>query len=204
MTHSYIRPQPSKFKYIHSHYHLVFESLVQSQSFAYFWQDRDWDWSINIPDPPKTGLDRFRPVFFGLDRSFSIFGMVKLLKIYLGFKSSPYMSKMSQNWWRYQDINKVLSSYRTFDKMLNISVSFQPIDMLLGYIWRGNWGAQKTSLFAVFYFKISKNRTAGPVFSSLGLVFFWSFPVLRLDFQTLLLPWLFLTVSCYSLLSLHY
>jgi len=94
---------------------------------------------------------------------------------------------MSQNWWRYEDINKVSSSYRTFDKMLNISVSFQPIDMLLGYIWRDNWGAQKTSLSAVFSFEILKDQDCSllkrPVlvrfFSGLGLV-------LRLDLQALL------------------
>ncbi len=37
--------------------------------FVYFWKYRDWDWSINIPEPQKTRLDCCRPVFFGLDQS---------------------------------------------------------------------------------------------------------------------------------------
>ena len=43
------------------------------QSFAYFWKDQDQDWSINIPEPQKTRLDRLRLVFFGLDQSFKYF-----------------------------------------------------------------------------------------------------------------------------------
>jgi len=40
------------------------------RSLAYFWKDRDWDRSINILDCQKTGLDRLRPAFFGLDQFF--------------------------------------------------------------------------------------------------------------------------------------
>ena len=85
--------------------------------------------------------------------------------------------------------------------MLNISVSFQPIDMLLGYIWRGNWGAQKTSpyrLVLLWSFVLNFQKTGLLVQSFLehstgipvlcpSLFQSWSslFPVLRPDFQTL-------------------
>ncbi len=39
------------------------------QSLAYFWKDRDQDQSINILEPPKTGLDRFSSLFQSEDQS---------------------------------------------------------------------------------------------------------------------------------------
>ena len=70
--------------------------------------------------------------------------------------------------------------------MLNIPVSFQPIDMLLGYIWRGNWGAQKTSLnwskpvhidrsFCGLSFEILKDQDCSLLKRP---VLMWFFPVL--------------------------
>ncbi len=50
---------------------LLFSALRSSPVwfFVYFWEDQDQDRSINIPEPQKTGLDHFRPVFFSLYQS---------------------------------------------------------------------------------------------------------------------------------------
>ena len=105
---------------------------------------------------------------------------------------SPRTSKLVWNWQRYKGFTKFYPFLPVCDKTLNISVSFSSIYMIFSYFWRGNRGVQKTgpkrpvflrsSTFKYQRPRLQSSLFSGPVRSSCGL-----FPVLRLDFQTLLL-----------------
>ena len=54
---------------------VVFESPVQSGLLTLIAQDRDRDRSIGLPRPPKTGPNRCRPVYIGLNQSWTGLGL---------------------------------------------------------------------------------------------------------------------------------
>ena len=126
---------------------LVFESPVQSGFLTPRDLNRNRNRSMNILEPQKTGLDRCRPVFLGLDRfldrsqsltgfnrSFRYFCNGRKFLISLSFILSPRTSKLSDIQHRYEDFEKFYLLLPILDKIWNISVSFLSIYMFLGYI----------------------------------------------------------------------